>query len=346
MFIQRSFLAILVGTALCLLGVAVWIGACRAEDRPEGFHVDGTSDMAVPTVLDALVEPPPGGTEHGGVDAGPQPETPAAPVEPEILARSAILVDAATGEILYAKDPDLAIPPASMTKLMTMHIALARIEDGRLGLDELVHIGQDAWAANFPAGSSLMFLEPGQKVTVRELLLGLAVSSGNDAAAALAVHVAGDLMEFVGMMNQEAAALDLDQLYFVDPAGLSSRNQVTAGQFAEFCRVYAQAHPWALREFHAAVSFAYPQAWNLAPGSSQEPIVQENRNLMLQRYPGVDGLKTGYISSSGYNLAVTASREGRRLVAVLMGGPGENHAQGGENLVHDGTLLLDYGFAK
>lgn len=269
-----------------------------------------------------------------------------APEPREILARSALLMDATTGEELFAKDADQAIPPASMAKLMTLHLAIEEVEQGRISLDDTVAVGPDAWAANFPAPSSLMFLEPGQRVTVKEIMLGLAVCSGNDAAVALAEHVAGSVDAFVLLMNAEAAALGLDHCRFADPSGLSSENTVTAREFARFCRAYVQAHPWALDELHAVRRFSYPQARNLAPGSSQAPITQENRNRLLWDYAGVDGLKTGYIRSSGYNIAITAERGGRRLIAVIMGGPGETHAQGGANLFHDGALLLDYGFFR
>jgi D-alanyl-D-alanine carboxypeptidase (penicillin-binding protein 5/6) len=191
-----------------------------------------------------------------------------------------------------------------------------------------------------------MFLEVGQRVTVLELMKGLAVSSGNDAAVAAAELLAGGVPEFVARMNREARRLGLVHTRFADPAGLSARNATTAREYARFCRRYIREHPEAIQEIHALRTFAYPLAHNLPEAGSHVPfaVEQRNRNLLVARYPGADGLKTGYIDESGYNLAVTAERDGMRLVAVVLGVAGQSHREGGENRAIVGAALLDYGF--
>ncbi len=277
-----------------------------------------------------------------------QPPAAAAAEKPDIASRSALLMDATTGTVLYQKNPDLEIPPASLTKLMTIHVVLKDVERGVLSLDDVVPITREAWAARQPWGSSLMFLAPGQTVTLRELLLGLAVASGNDAAVAVAIHASGSVAAFVERMNKEASLLGLEKTKFVEPSGISELNSTTAREFAAFCRAYLERHPYALRDFHSVKEFAYPKPENLpdtyrsAPGT----IVQYNRNLLLGEIDGVDGLKTGFIIESGYNIALTAERSGTRLLAVLLGGPGTSSAQGGRIRAEDGGTLLNWGFDR
>ncbi len=273
---------------------------------------------------------------------------PAYSEEPPLASKSAILLDATTGAVLYEKDADLEIPPASLTKLMTMHIALTDAEQGRVSLDEVVDIPRSAWAVNQPWGSSLMFLAPGQKVSLRELLLGLAVSSGNDAAVAVAVRLSGSVSAFAERMNEEARAMGLEKTRFVEPSGISEKNMTTAREFARFCARYLTLHPYALDEFHSVREFAYPKPENLPEAFRAKPetIMQRNRNLLLGTVEGVDGLKTGYIIESGFNIALTARRGETRLVAVLLGGPGSSSAQGGRIRADDGGTLLEWGFER
>jgi D-alanyl-D-alanine carboxypeptidase (penicillin-binding protein 5/6) len=187
-----------------------------------------------------------------------------------------------------------------------------------------------------------MFLAEGQKPTLRDLLLGLAVPSGNDAAVAVALRFAPSVRDFAGMMNLEAANLGLVKTRFVEPSGISERNMTTAREFASFCRFYLQAHPDALREYHSVLEFAYPRPENGAGAS--KAIVQHNRNTLLGRFEGVDGLKTGYIDESGYNIALTAGRGGTRFIAVILGAPA---APGGDRLRDaDGRELLRWAFAN
>lgn len=274
----------------------------------------------------------------------------------EIQGESVVLLDFATGQILYEKNPDKPIPPASLTKLMTLHLAHEKIAAGTMKLTDPVRVSTEAWAAKMP-GSSVMFLAPGQKVTVGEIMKGIAVPSGNDASVALAEHMAGTVDAFVAQMNTEAEALGFKGLRFADPAGLSSKNLVTARQFAEFSRKYLQMHPESLTELHSVKEFKYPLWENLSDdekaalarqGKTQatyKPIEQDNRNGLLWTMDGVvDGLKTGFIEESGYNIALTARKGEMRLIGVVLGVPGQDPVQGSARREAAGAALLNWGF--
>jgi D-alanyl-D-alanine carboxypeptidase (penicillin-binding protein 5/6) len=190
-----------------------------------------------------------------------------------------------------------------------------------------------------------MFLAPGQIVSLKEILLGLAVSSGNDAAAAAALRFAPTLDDFAGMMNAEARRLGLLKTRFADPSGISENNMTTAGEFAAFCREYLRLHPESLSGYHSVPEFAYPKTYNVAETFRDRPgtIVQGNRNRLLS-LPGVDGLKTGYIDEAGYNIALTAERDGTRFILVLLGAPAR---PGGDRIRdEDGRKLLDWAFGS
>ena len=268
------------------------------------------------------------------------------PAEPRLRSRAAALYDYETGTLLFSKAGETPFPPASMTKLMTLHLVYKAIEEGRFGPDTVVQIGIDEDFRNMPRRSSLMFLEEGQEVTVLQLMEGLAVSSGNDAAVALARLVGGDVNRFVEQMNREAANLGLKDVHFVDPAGLSEENMVTAVEFGRFCIHYIRSHPEALEQLHNLESFTYPTEEDVRNGEpvSLGTITQNNYNVLIGRHPWVDGLKTGYIDESGYNIALTAVVGDRRLVAVLLGGPGDNPDEGALTRAIDGIHLLTFGF--
>jgi len=268
----------------------------------------------------------------------------------DLEARSAVLLDYGTGQVLYSKNPNEPIAPASLTKLMTLHIAYKKLEAGEMSLDDPVEVSERAWAANFP-DSSLMYLEPGDHVTVGEILKGIAIDSGNDACVALAEHIAGSVSAFVEMMNEEARALGFTTFHFVDPHGLSPENQITAGEFAEFARLYIQLHPQSLAELHSQKTFSYPLYENLSDArkavtspEAHQPITQENRNGLLWTYDGVDGLKTGFIEEAGFNLAVTAKRGDMRLVGVLLGIQANSIPEGTAKREAEGAALLSWGF--
>ncbi len=277
----------------------------------------------------------------------------------QIGADSAILIDVSNGNIIYEKNADKIIPPASMTKLFAMYVVEQEVLAGRLHYNDIIPLPPECWACNMPPHSSLMFLGKGQIVTLEELLLGLSICSGNDAAYALAYAICGSMEEFVQRMNQVAEDIGLTHTHFVESSGYSEQNVTTAREMAAFCRLYLLEHPDSLRRFHSVKSFTYPKEKNMAPGdrygaqdwSNGLPehitmgITQENTNPLLGRLQGCDGLKTGYIDESGYNLALTVIRDGTRFLSVTMGGKGKDTKEGQAGRVADGTTLMETAFS-
>jgi serine-type D-Ala-D-Ala carboxypeptidase (penicillin-binding protein 5/6) len=264
----------------------------------------------------------------------------------ELFSQSAVVMDATTGTIVYYKNPDDEIPPASLTKLMTMHLVFKEIALGRASLSEMITPPRESWAVNQLPGSSLMYLAQGQTLSLRELILGMAVISGNDAAAAAALRFAPTVDDFIGIMNTEAANMGLNITRFVDASGYSEENMTTARELAELCRIYLQAHPESLEEFHSVKEFSYPRAENVPPERQGNPgtRLRKNNNNLLGRVEGVDGLKTGYIPESGYNIALTAERNGTRFIAVILGAPSE--WGGDRKRDEDGEKLLEWAFER
>jgi D-alanyl-D-alanine carboxypeptidase (penicillin-binding protein 5/6) len=264
----------------------------------------------------------------------------------ELVSQSAVVMDAATGTIVFYKNPDDEIPPASLTKLMTMHLVLREIASGRASLNEIITPSQESWAINQLPRSSVMYLAQGQTLSLRELMLGMAIFSGNDAATAAALRFAPTVDDFTQMMNMEAAAMGLGKTRFVDASGYSEENMTTAREFAEFCRLYLQAHPETLTDYHSIREFAYPRAENAAPERRGNPgtRLHRNNNTLLARVEGVDGIKTGYIPESGYNIALTAERNGTRFIAVILGAPSE--WGGDRKRDEDGEKVLEWAFER
>jgi D-alanyl-D-alanine carboxypeptidase (penicillin-binding protein 5/6) len=268
---------------------------------------------------------------------------------PWVAARAVMVLDEETGAILYAKNPDLVIPPASLTKLVTLHVVYEEIKAGRLSEDELVTIDKRDCSPFIPYGSSLMYLRPGMRVSVIDLMRGAAVVSGNDAAFALARRISGSNDVFAAKMNAAVRALGLgDALFFVEPSGLSELNRVTARGYAEFCRLYMRLHPQAIAELHSLKYIEFPRPEHAtADFHPTGRIVQYNVNSLVRFYPGCDGLKTGYIIESGYNLAATAKRGDTRFIIVTLGGSSASSPLGGSaQRSHDGVSLLDWAFAS
>ncbi len=272
-------------------------------------------------------------------------------------APSAVLIDASNGAVLFERDADRVIPPASMTKLVAMYVAFREIAEGRLSLEESLVPPEPSWAENIPPRSSLMFLGKGQRLTVDELLRGMAVVSGNDAAVALAERVSAGVEPFVARMNSETERLGLARTRFVEPTGLSERNSTTAREFANFALRYLREAPEALSRYHGLRSLTYPQERNLpkpGEGSSnsnpvlagQVPITQTATNPLLGNLEGCDGLKTGYIDESGYNLALTARRGNTRFISVTMGTEASGPAEGNRFRAEDGRALMEWAFAN
>jgi len=251
-------------------------------------------------------------------------------------------MDAATGTIVYTKNPDEEIPPASLTKLMTMHLTFREIEAGRASLDEIFTPSREGWAVNQPPLSSLMGIAAGHSLSLRDLLLGMVIFSGNDAATATALRFAPSLSAFTEIMTGEAVSLGLGKTRFVDASGYSEDNMTTAREFAEFCRIYIEAHPYSLMDYHSVREFAYPRPENLPEQYRANPgtRLQRNRITLLGRVEGLDGLKTGFIFESGYNIALTAERDGTRFIVVILGGPSERIRD------EDGEKLINWVFAN
>lgn len=265
----------------------------------------------------------------------------------EVFAKAAILIDSKTGTVLYEKNADTKIPPASMTKIAVMYVVMQEIDKGTISLQDQVKLPPESWAINLPSDASLMFLAEGQKVTLNELLLGLAIASGNDAAIAVAHHVSGSVENFIERMNKEMVLLGLENTHFVEPSGYSEKNITTARDFATLARVYIEKYPESLKNYHSAQRIEYPQNHNLASWHQpNQAIIQYNTNKALKVIPGADGLKTGFIYESGYNLSFTAERNGTRFISVTMGGPGYGTVEGNKYRLLDAQNLIEWAFGN
>ncbi|MGA2640297.1 MAG: D-alanyl-D-alanine carboxypeptidase family protein [Spirochaetia bacterium] len=279
--------------------------------------------------------------------AGPPQTVTRSEKEPlALMARSAILIDQISGRVLYQSSPDLPLVPASLAKLMTLHIVYQKLADRTISRSDVVTLSSNAWADHQAPGSTLMHLGPGQIVTVEELMKGVAIASGNDAATALAEYVAGSTPEFVRMMNDEARFMGYSTMHFTDPAGVGTENRVTARELADFCRRYIELHPGALEELHSLREFDYPLPQNV-PGmqpAQLETKKQYNGNWLVWDRIGVDGLKTGHLDNSNFTAAITARRGSMRLIAVLLGVPGKSLTDGARNRTEDSMALLTWGF--
>ncbi|KAL0264029.1 UNVERIFIED_CONTAM: hypothetical protein PYX00_011220 [Menopon gallinae] len=254
------------------------------------------------------------------------------------------LLDLNTQSILWAYHEDIPLNPASMTKIVVLDMAYDWIEENKVDLQTLVPISQNADYRNSPPQSSLMFLQAGQKVTLLELLRGIAIPSGNDACVALAEYMRGSQEAFVEAMNEHVHRLGFQNMTFKDCSGYSPQNFVTAKEMALFTYQYIKKHPRALKELHSLRSFTYPLEANGGDKKLPFRICQENRNYLLGNYEGADGVKTGYIDEIGYNLAGTVLREGRRLLVVVMGIQAENSLQGAKKRAQLAQKLFDYAY--
>ncbi len=268
----------------------------------------------------------------------------------DVWAKSAILVDASNGAVLFQKNSDEVIPPASLTKLFVMYIVFKDAAAGKVNLDDVVPLPEKSWAVNLPRDASLMFLGQGQTVTLRELLKGLAVASGNDAAIAVANYISGSTDAFVDRMNEECALLGLEKTHFVEPSGYDEHNVTTARELAAFCCEYIKNYPQGIEEFHSAPSIKYPLGKNLPSWEKDKgdslAIYQRNTNPLLGVLEGCDGIKTGFIYESGYNLALTAKRGGTRFISVTLRGSGVGSKQGNAGRVHDGEEMMEWAFSN
>jgi len=250
----------------------------------------------------------------------------------EINARTAILQDFLSGEILYEKEPDRSIYPASMTKIMTSIIAFDLIKSGDLNLDEKFIISEKAWRLS-QAGYSSMFIMVGDEVSVENLLKGIIVASGNDACVALAEGIAGTEEEFAILMTAKAKELGMENTNFANSSGINDPdNYSTVRDILIMSNYLIKQHP-DFYEWFKEKEFT----WERTGG---DPITQGNRNPLLYKNLGADGIKTGYLAVEKYSLASSIIRNGRRLVAVGSGFETKNSRS------RESTKLLTYGLTN
>ncbi len=251
-------------------------------------------------------------------------------------ALSAALIESESGEILWSRQGDRPWVPASLTKLVATYTVLAAAEEGRLTLTTTRPVDPRAYASAVPPGSSLMFLGPDHNPSGYDLLAGLFVASGNDASVEIALRTSGSVAAFIDEMNRRVAEIGYEDFRFYDPAGLSADNRITAVGFARFSADLMRMYP-------EVVDLARLREFTWPPGDG---ITQQNRNGMLRTYAGTDGLKTGFIEESDYNIAVSARRDGLHLIAVVLGVEASSHAEGARRRERDAGALLDWGFAE
>ena len=250
----------------------------------------------------------------------------------EIKARTAILQDFLSGEILYEKEPDRSIYPASMTKIMTAIIAFDLIKSGDLDLNEKFIISEKAWRLS-TAGYSSMFIMVGDEVSVEDLLKGIIVASGNDACIALAEGIAGTEEEFAILMTMKAKELGMENTNFANSSGINDPdNYSTVRDILIMSNYLIKEHP-DLYTWFSEKEFT----WDRTGG---DPITQGNRNPLLYKNLGVDGIKTGYLAVERYSLASSLVRNDRRLVAVGSGFETKNSRS------RESSKLLTYGLTN
>lgn len=245
-----------------------------------------------------------------------------APAPPQLAAKSYVLMDAATGQILIEKNGDQRLPPASLTKLMTAYLATLEMKKGQVKPTDLVTISEKAWKT----GGSKMFIEVRKKVSLEDLLHGIIIQSGNDASVAVSEYLAGSEEVFADVMNKTAGQLGMVNSHFMNATGLPSSNH------------YSSAHDMAI----LARAIIYEDPAHYAIYSQKEfywnKIKQPNRNLLLWRDNTVDGLKTGHTDEAGYCMVASAKRDNLRLIAVLFGTDSEKAR------AEETQKLLTYGF--
>lgn len=244
------------------------------------------------------------------------------PTAPQTTAKAFVLMDANSGVIIASSNPDLRLPPASLTKLMTLYVIFGALKNGQIHMTDQVPISEKAWRT----GGSKMFIKVGDTVPLEDLLQGVVVASGNDSAVALAEYVAGSEDAFTNIMNQEAARMGLTNTHYTDCNGLPHPNH------------YSSAHDFAILAQHIIQDF--PQYYPLFSEKqfTYNNITQPNRNRLLWRYQYADGLKTGHTEQAGFCLVGSAKQNGMRLISVVMGEPTDSAR------ANDSIALLTYGY--
>lgn len=243
-------------------------------------------------------------------------------------ATSAILIERDTGEVLYEKNSKEQLPPASMTKIMTMLLIMEAIDTGKLKWDDKVRASERAASM----GGSQIFLEPGEEMTVEEMMKGIAIASGNDASVAMAEHLAGSEEQFVQMMNDKAKELGLKSTKFQNSNGLPASDHYSS---ASDLAVMAKA----LLKYEDITKYTSLYEDYLRE-DSEDKFWLVNTNKLVKFYPGVDGLKTGYTSEAKYCLTASANKNGMRIIAVVMGAPTPKERN------RQITEMLDYAYSQ
>lgn len=251
----------------------------------------------------------------------PQPQT-LIPSPPQLAASSWILLDADSGKVLVEHNADERLPPASLTKLMTAYLVERELDRGNITMDDMVEVSEKAWRT----GGSKMFIEVGAQVSIRDLLYGIIIQSGNDASVAVAEHLAGGEEPFADLMNQHAARLGLSNTNFRNATGLPDDEH------------YSSARDMALLSRHIINDYPEHYATYAEKYFTYNDIRQPNRNRLLWRDASVDGLKTGHTEAAGYCLVASAKRDDMRLISVVMGTNSE------EARAQETQKLLSFGF--
>lgn len=246
-----------------------------------------------------------------------------APAPPIIGAKSYLVIDARTGHELASMNPDTALAPASLTKLMTTYVVFAALKQGQIQLEDEVTVSEKAWRTQ----GSRMFIEVATRVSIEDLVAGMIVQSGNDASVALAEHVAGTESVFAELMNQYAAKLGMLSSHFINATGLPAEGHMTtARDLTTLARALIDEFPEYYGRWHSMREFTY------------NGIKQSNRNSLLWRDDSVDGLKTGHTDDAGYCLVASAKRDDMRVISTVMGTSSTKARTDGSQ------ALINYGF--
>jgi len=250
----------------------------------------------------------------------------------DVKARTAILQDYHSGEILYEKDADRIIFPASMTKIMTAIIAFDFIQNGELNLNDKFIVSENAWRLS-EAGYSSMFIMVGDEITLENLLKGIIISSGNDACVALAEGIAGTEEEFAILMTEKAREIGMENTNFANSSGINHPDNLSTVRDIMIMSKYLIKNYPNFYKYFEEKEFT----WDRTGG---DPITQGNRNPLLYKNIGADGIKTGYLSYEKYSLASSINKNGRRLIAVGSGFNSKNDRS------RESTKLLTYGLTN
>lgn len=299
----------------CLLAVCVTLASLSpVAAQSKGKAAEPGKGKATDTGKSKAAEPGSKAAEPAAAQRQPDALT--------VNARSAVLMEAASGQILASQNMDERTQPASFVKVLTLYVVYDRLREGKVKLTDELYVSKKAWET----GGSKMYLAVGTRVPLEDIIKGIAVVSGNDACVAIAEHISGTTEAFVKVLNETASTLGMRDSHVENPHGLPSPQQyTTAHDMAVLARAYINTFPDAL-QVHALQEYTYAN------------IRQDNRNLLLRKDPTVDGLKTGFIEDAGYHLLATAKRDERRLIAVVMG------ARSSTSRAEEALKMLNYGY--